>query len=74
MRDVQVLIVDALRYNTHPSHMNLEESLAFIESVKPERAILTNMHGDLDYQCVKASLPAGIEPGYDGMSIEVQVS
>lgn len=74
LRDVKVLIVDALRYKSHPSHMNLEESLAFIESVKPERAILTNMHGDLDYQSVKASLPPGVEPGYDGMSIELQPS
>ncbi len=74
LRDVKVLIVDALRHTTHPSHMNLEESLAFIESVKPERAILTNMHGDLDYQSVKSSLPPGVEPGYDGLSITLQPS
>jgi len=72
LRDVKVLIVDALRYNSHPSHMNLEESLAFIETVNPERAILTNMHGDLDYQHLKSILPPGVEPGYDGMSITLQ--
>jgi phosphoribosyl 1,2-cyclic phosphate phosphodiesterase len=49
--------------------MNLDESLAFIDSVKPRHAILTNMHGDLDYQQTKASLPAGVEPGFDGMRI-----
>lgn len=74
LRDVKVLIVDALRHKTHPSHMNLEESLAFIELVKPERAILTNMHGDLDYHCVKSSLPPGVEPGYDGLSVTLQPS
>ena len=74
LHDVKVLIVDALRYKTHPSHMNLEESLAFIDSVKPARAILTNMHGDLDYQSLKARLPPGVEPGYDGMSVTVQIS
>lgn len=70
-QDVGVLIVDALRYKTHPSHMNLEECLAFIESVAPERAILTNMHSDLDFNTLKQSLPAGVEPGYDGMRIKI---
>ena len=69
LADIDVLIVDALRLKSHPSHMNLEESLAFIDSVKPRRSILTNMHGDLDYQQTKALLPANVEPGYDGMQI-----
>ncbi len=68
---VKVLIVDALRYKSHPSHMNLEECLAFIQSVSPERAILTNMHGDLDYHTLRSTLPAGVEPGFDGMRIEL---
>jgi len=68
---VEVLIVDALRYNSHPSHMNLEESLAFIDMVKPGRAILTNMHGDLDYHTLKQKLPSGVEPGFDGLRIQL---
>lgn len=71
LSDVQVLIVDALRYNPHPSHLNLEESLAFIEKVNPERAILTNMHGDLDYQTIKQKLPPGVEPGFDGLRVHL---
>lgn len=71
LADVDVLIVDALRYKLHPSHMNLEECLAFIETVKPARAILTNMHGDIDYQSIKAQLPACVEPGYDGLQIHL---
>ncbi len=71
LADVDVLIVDALRYTLHPSHMNLDECLAFIETVRPARAILTNMHSDLDYQSVKAVLPAGVEPGYDGLKISM---
>ena len=71
LSDVQVLVVDALRYNSHPSHMNLDECLAFIDMVKPERAILTNMHGDLDYQSVKKQLPPGVEPGFDGLRIQL---
>ena len=69
LQDVNVLIVDALRYHSHPSHMNLEESLAFIDKVRPNRAVLTNMHGDLDYQELSSALPDGVEAGYDGMKI-----
>ena len=71
LNNVQTLIVDALRYKTHPSHMNLDECLEFIEKVKPQSAILTNMHGDMDYQSLKQRLPEGVQPGYDGMRIDV---
>src|SRR5690606_33261005 len=49
LRDLDVWIVDALRYATHPSHFSLEQSLAWIERIRPRRAILTNLHSDLDY-------------------------
>ena len=66
-----VLIVDALRRHPHPTHLNLDESLAFIHRHQPARAILTNMHSDLDYAQLQSELPAGIEPGFDGLSFEV---
>ncbi len=67
---VKVWIVDALRYKPHPTHSHLEQTLRWIERVKPERAILTNMHIDLDYATLCRELPAGVEPAYDGMVIE----
>lgn len=67
---LDVWIVDALRKAPHPSHFNLEESLDWIARIKPKRAILTDMHTDLDYQTLKATLPAGIEPGFDGMQFD----
>jgi len=69
LEGVRVLVVDALRRKPHPSHMALEESLAFIEQIKPERAVLTNMYGDLDYRTLCDELPHGVEPGFDGMVI-----
>ncbi|HUO89566.1 MAG TPA: MBL fold metallo-hydrolase [Rhizomicrobium sp.] len=66
---VEVWIVDALRYTPHPSHSHLERTLEWIARVKPARAILTNMHVDLDYEKLKAELPEGVEPGFDGMTI-----
>ena len=51
-------IVDALRYQPHPSHFSVAEALAWIERIKPSRAILTHMHIDLDYATLKRELPA----------------
>jgi phosphoribosyl 1,2-cyclic phosphate phosphodiesterase len=65
-------IVDALRYTPHPSHFSVSDALAWIERIKPKRAILTNMHTDLDYQALRAKLPAHVEPAYDGMRIETR--
>jgi len=67
---IKVWIVDALRYTPHPSHSHLAQTLEWIARVKPERAILTNMTIDLDYNRLKAELPPGVEPAYDGMVIE----
>jgi phosphoribosyl 1,2-cyclic phosphate phosphodiesterase len=69
--DLKVWIVDALRYHPHPSHFNVADALAWIERVKPARAILTNMHTDLDYEVLRLSLPPNVEPAYDGMRVEV---
>ncbi len=70
LENLDVWIIDALRPRPHPSHFSLDEALAWIERMKPRRAILTNMHNDLDYESLRRSLPSNIEPAYDGMSIE----
>ncbi len=66
----EVFIVDALQYRPHPSHANVETALGWIERVKPKRAVLTNMHIDLDYRTLLGELPVGVEPAYDGMVLE----
>jgi len=66
---VECWILDALRRTPHPSHAHLARSLEWIERVKPKRAILTNMHVDMDYDTLKRELPPGVEPGYDGMTV-----
>jgi len=63
-------IIDALRYRRHPSHLCLDEALALIETMRPRRAILTNLHFDLDYDALRRRLPDGVEPAYDGMRVE----
>lgn len=66
-------IVDALRYAPHPTHAHVERALGWIDHVKPRRAILTNLHIDLDFAELSSRLPSGVEPAVDGMTIELQV-
>jgi phosphoribosyl 1,2-cyclic phosphate phosphodiesterase len=66
---VECWIVDALRYHPHPTHANVETALGWIARVKPRRAILTNLHHDLDYKRLRAELPENVEPAYDGMTV-----
>jgi phosphoribosyl 1,2-cyclic phosphate phosphodiesterase len=68
---LDVWIVDALRHRPHPSHFSLADALAWIERLKPRRAILTNLHGDLDYAVLRKELPPNVEPAFDGMTISV---
>lgn len=71
LKDLDVLVIDALRYTPHPSHAHLEQALEWISELKPKRAVLTNLHVDMDYQTLRASLPADVEPGFDGMEIQI---
>jgi phosphoribosyl 1,2-cyclic phosphate phosphodiesterase len=70
MAGLDVWIVDALRHAPHPSHMNLDETLGWIARVKPKRAVLTNLHAELDYEALREQLPSNIEPAFDGMQFE----
>ena len=65
-------IVDALRYRPHPSHFSLADALSWIERLKPKRAILTNLHSDLDYEKLRTEVPPNVEPGFDGMSFNAE--
>ena len=66
---VDLLVIDALREKPHPTHPHLGMSLEAIERIRPGRALLTHMDQSLDYATLAASLPAGVEPGYDGLTV-----
>lgn len=68
----EVWIVDALRYRPHPSHFSVDDALSWIARIKPGRAILTNLHSDLDYDELRGKLPPHVEPAFDGMRIELR--
>ena len=66
-------IVDALRETPHPTHAHVGRALEWIERLKPAHAVLTNMHIDLDYAALRARLPTGVEPGYDGWTADFPI-
>ncbi len=70
---LDILIIDALQYRPHPSHISLGQALAWIDKIGPKRAILTHMHVPLDYATVMNETPDHVEPGYDSMTIEISL-
>jgi phosphoribosyl 1,2-cyclic phosphate phosphodiesterase len=69
LRGLDLWIIDALRTSPHPTHFHLDEALRWIERMKPKRAILTNLHNDLDYDSLCQRLPEHIRPAYDGLKL-----
>lgn len=67
---LKLWIVDAMRHKPHPTHSHIAQSLAWIERVKPDHAVLTNLHQELDYDTLKSQLPAHVEPAYDQLSFD----
>jgi phosphoribosyl 1,2-cyclic phosphate phosphodiesterase len=66
------LVINALRQEPHPSHLNLEEALAFIEKVQPQRAYLTHISHLLGFhEAVQATLPSNVFLAYDGLTIKI---
>lgn len=70
---LDLLIIDALRETPHPSHYSVSEALALIEELAPRRAILTNLHTDLDYETLAKKLPPGVVPAHDGLAVNVDL-
>lgn len=71
LQGLDYLIIDALRRTPHPSHTHLDKTLKWIEELKPNNAILTNMHIDMDYQTLCQETAENIQPAFDGMTIEL---
>ena len=72
LQNLDVLIIDALRRDPHPSHTHLEKTLVWLKKLEPKRAILTNLHNDLDYSELKKELPENVEPAFDGLMITIK--
>lgn len=71
LHKLDLWILDALRTRSHPSHLSVDEAVGWIARKKPKHAVLTHLHNELDYETLKARLPAGVEPAFDGLEIVV---
>ncbi len=67
--NLELLILDCLRMEPHPTHLNLEEAVALARRIGARRTLLTHMTHDMDFSSLAGGLPAGIEPAYDGLSV-----
>lgn len=72
LENLDLWVIDGLRYTPHSSHFSVTDALHWIERFKPRRAVITNMHADLDYEELRSKLPSGVVPGYDGMRLELE--
>lgn len=74
LQGLDTLVIDALQYKIHPSHLSLDQALEWIERLAPRRAVLTHMHVPLDYDTVMRDTPAHISPAHDGMVLEFPIA
>lgn len=69
LQGLEVLIIDALRDSPHPTHLSVAQAAKWANRLGAKRTILTHMSHDLEYEELRQRLPAGIEPGYDGLTV-----
>ena len=72
LQNLDVLIVNALRIDKHPTHFNLEEALEFVADIRPKKAFFTHISHRLGFHDeVSKSLPDNVFIAYDGLKITV---
>ena len=74
LQGLDLLILDALRREPHPSHSHLAKSVALVERLQPRRAFFTHMSHDLDHTSTERDLPPHIRLGYDGLQLEFDIA
>ena len=70
LEGLDLWIIDALRYTSHPTHFALSDALEMIKMLRPKRAVLTNMSTEIDFESVRAELPSHVQPAHDMMRID----
>jgi phosphoribosyl 1,2-cyclic phosphate phosphodiesterase len=71
LQGLDVLVLNALRHEPHPTHLSVQQAVAVIDALRPRRALLVHMTHDIDHASVSAALPQGVELAYDGLVVEV---
>jgi phosphoribosyl 1,2-cyclic phosphate phosphodiesterase len=71
LRGLELLVIDALRFKKHPTHMSLDEALEYIARINPKKALLTHISHDINHAETSGHLPENVDIAYDGLVIEV---
>ena len=71
---LDILVLDALRREPHPSHSHLSRSIELVEKIAPHRAFFTHVSHDLDHETTNAALPAHIRLAHDGLKLEFEIA
>lgn len=71
LQGLDLLIIDALRYKEHPTHLSLEKTLGYIEQLQPRKALLTHISHAMQHEKLRSELPEHIRPAYDGLEVEL---
>ena len=72
LQDLDVLVIDALRYRSHPTHMTVEQALEEIQNIQPRRAYLTHIAHDILHEDLQGKLPENIFLAYDGLVVRCE--
>ncbi|MCQ2367638.1 MAG: MBL fold metallo-hydrolase [Kiritimatiellae bacterium] len=70
-KGVEVMILNCLRFRPHPTHLNKDAALEYLEKIAPKKAYLIHMCHDVSHAEWLKVLPEGVEPAYDGLEIEL---
>jgi phosphoribosyl 1,2-cyclic phosphate phosphodiesterase len=68
LEDLDVLVLDALRFKPHPAHFGLDQALDVIDKFRPRQAYLTHLSHEFDHETVNRTLPDGVRLAHDGLS------
>ena len=71
LKNLKILLLDCLRHNAHPTHINLEQSLLYASLIKAKKTYLIHMTHELEYQKLTNLLPPDVFVGFDGLKLSV---
>ena len=73
LADLDLLVLDALRYTPHPAHFNLAQALEAVERIRPQRTLLTHIAHEISHAATSSELPDGVELAYDGLQVSAVI-
>ncbi|MCB1099471.1 MAG: MBL fold metallo-hydrolase [Verrucomicrobiae bacterium] len=71
VQDVETLVIDSLRYSLHPTHMNVDEAVAFAHKIGARKTYLTHFQCEVSHARLEQELPPGFQPAYDGLRLKL---